>query len=281
MKVAQEGPSAIVIAHRGASGYVPGHTIEAYTLAYNQGADFLEPDLVMSKDGALVCSHDLTVTRRSNAARLYPDLVDDQGNIKLMDLELSEIQAIEITDDEGRGSYRLMSFQEFLDLVQRLNAGKNRMVGIIPELKAPGLHRAQGLPMEAKLLARLLEAGHGDHPELVILQGFEQESMRRLGEEQASPFPLVLCLGKNTTHEDLISVAEYCQGIAPHRSAIEDSETGATTDLIDEAHQLGLRVFPYTFLDEEESMRRYFHNHGVDGLFTDFPDIGVSARDNP
>jgi len=272
--------NAVVIAHRGASGYLPQHTLEAYSVGHEMGADFLEPDLVMCRDGHLICSHDLWVTENSNAALLYPDLVDEEGKVRIRDLFLTDLQKVDITDAEGRGSYRYATFVEFLGLVQLLAARKGEKVGIIPELKAAEWHRNEGLPMEAELMTRLAEADYSRRSDPVILQGFEQASLRRLSADHDCPFPLVLCLGAESTVEDLQWAAEFCEGIAPPRGAIEDPETGARSDLVERAHALGLSVFPYTFGDEEEAMRRFFHEHRVEGLFTDFPDKGVAARDD-
>jgi len=276
-----ERPHGVVIAHRGASGYAPEHTLEAYSIGHEQRADFLEPDLVMCRDGYLVCSHDLTVTKNSNAASLYPDLVDEEGNIKIRDLLLAQLQSVEVTDEEGRGSYRYATFKEFLDLAQLISVRPGEKVGVIPELKSPAWHRSEGLPMEAKLMARLAEGGYTRRSDPVILQCFDRDSLRRMSTEHGCPFPLVLCIGGDSTVDDLHWAAEFCEGIAPPRAAIEDPETGARTDLIERAHALGLAVFPYTFLDEEEEMRRYFYEYGVEGVFTNFPDKGVAARDKP
>ena len=273
--------SAAVIAHRGASGYLPEHTLEAYSVAYEMGADFIEPDLVMCRDGHLICSHDLTVTKRSNAALLYPDMADEEGKVRIRDLFLAELRAIEVTDEKGQGSYRYATLKELLDLAQLLSTRAGEKVGLIPELKAPEWHRGEGLPMEAELMARLMEGGYTRRGDPVIIQCFDRDSLRRMSTEHSCVFPLVLCLGGEPLADDLTWAAEFCEGVAPHRAAIEDPETGAKTDLVERAHGLGLAVFPYTFLDEEEVMRRYLHEYGVQGLFTNFPDKGVAARDTP
>lgn len=271
--------NAAVIAHRGASGYAPEHTLEAYSIGYEMGADFLEPDLVMCRDGHLICSHDLTVTKNSNAALLFPDLVDEEGNVRIRDLFLAELQRVEVTEEDGGGSYRYATFAELLNLTQLLSALKGEKVGLIPELKAPEWHRSEGLPMEAELVSRLAEGGYELRSDPVIIQCFDRNSLRRMSTEHSCTFPLVLCLGTDSTEEDLLWAAEHCEGIAPPRAAIEDPETGVKTDLIERAQGLGLSVFPYTFLDEEEAMRRYFREYGVQGVFTNFPDKGVAARD--
>ncbi len=275
----QKAATGVVIAHRGASGYLPEHTLEAYSAAFEMGADFLEPDLVMSRDGHLICSHDLTTTKNSNAALLYADRASEEGEVRIRDLLLSELREIDVTDAGGGGSYRYATFEELLDLTQLLAVRTGEKVGIIPELKAPEWHRSEGLPMETALLSRLAEAGYRLRSDPAILQCFERNSLYRLGAEFGCSFPLVLCLGAESTADDLVWAAEFCDGVAPPRAAIEDPETGARSDLIERAHELGLAVFPYTFLDEEEAMRRYLHDYGVEGVFTNFPDKGVAARD--
>jgi len=265
----------VVIAHRGASGYLPEHTIEAYSLGYEMGADFLEPDLVMCRDGHLICSHDLSVTGRSDAADLYPERADEEGVVRIRDLSLAELRRVRFTDADGAGSYRYATFSELLDLARSFFG---REVGVAPELKSPEWHRAEGLPMERRLIEQLTKAGYRAATELVIIQCFERESLYRLKVELGSPFPQVLCLGGESTAADLNWAAEFCEGVAPPRAAIEDPETGEVSGLVEGAHRLGLSVYPYTFGDEEEAMRRYLYEHGVEGLFTDFPDKGVAAR---
>ena len=276
-----EQPGPVIIAHRGASGYLPEHTLKAYALGHAMGADLIEPDLVMSGDGHLVCSHDRTLRRTSNAAALYPHLANESGEVRFCDLTLAEIGRVEFPGKGGEGSYRYVTFAEFLDLMKRLGRSTGQQVGIIPELKAPGWHRSLGLPMEAELLDRLVEAGYGELGAPVIIQCFEKESLRRLRVEHGSPFRQVLCLGKDSTGEDLDWAARFCDGIAPSRAGVEDAETGAVSDLVARAHALGLAVYPYTFKDEQEAMARFLHEHRVEGLFTDFPDKGAAARDGP
>lgn len=273
-----ERSNAVVIAHRGASGHAPEHTLEAYSIGHAMGADFIEPDLVMCRDGYLICSHDLTVRKESNAAYLYPDLVDAAGEVKIRDLFFAELRKVNFPDAAGEGSYRYASFVEFLDLMVLLGQRTGKKVGIIPELKAPAWHRSEGLPMEAELITRLAEAGYGALSDPVIVQCFDRESLRRLRVEHQCPFPQVLCLGKGFTEVDLAWAAEFCDGVAPHRASIEDLQTGEASGLVEKAHALGLAVFPYTFENEEAAMRRYFYEHGVEGVFTNFPDAGVAAR---
>ena len=276
-----ESTDAVVIAHRGASGHAPEHTLEAYSMGHAMGADFIEPDLVMCRDGYLICSHDLTVRKESNAASLYPDLVNGAGEVMIRDLFYAELKKVNFSDEAGEGSYRYASFVEFLDLMVLLGQRTGKKVGVIPELKAPAWHRSEGLPMEAELMARLAEAGYGALSDPVIIQCFDKESLRRLKVEHESPFPQVLCLRKNSTGDDLAWAAEFCDGVAPHRSSVEDSQTGEASGLVESAHALGLAVFPYTFEDEEAAMRRYFYEYGVEGVFTNFPDAGVAARARP
>ena len=268
----------VIIAHRGASGYAPEHTLEAYSLAHAMGADFIEPDLVMCRDGHLICSHDRTVRTESNAAFLYPDLVNAKGEVYIRDLFLADLRMVNFADEAGEGSYRYATFVEFLDLMKLLELRTGERTGIIPELKAPEWHRSSGLPMEAEFVTQLARAGYGALSDPVIVQCFERESLRRLRVELDSPFAQVLCLGKESTGDDLAWAAKFCDGIAPPRAAIEDVETGVVSELIESAQALGLAVFPYTFEDEEAAMRRYLHEYGVEGVFTNFPDKGVAAR---
>ncbi|MCH2107303.1 MAG: hypothetical protein MK291_11755 [Planctomycetes bacterium] len=273
--------NAVVIAHRGASGYLPEHTLEAYTVAWEMDADFLEPDLVMCRDGHLICSHDLTMTERSNAALLYPDLADSDGKVWIKDLFLAELRMVEVTNEEGEGSYRYATLEELLGLVQLLSARTGEKVGLIPELKAPAWHRSIGLPMEGALMEALARGGYLSRGDPVVIQCFDRDSLQRMRAEHGCTFPLVLCLRREPLGDDLGWAAEHCEGVAPHRKSIEDPETGVKTELITRAHELGLSVFPYTFGDEQEAMRRFIYQYGVEGVFTDYPDKGVAARGRP
>ena len=127
----------------------------------------------------------------------------------------------------------------------------------------------------------LAKAGYLSRSDPVVIQCFDRDSLQRMRAEHGCTFPLVLCLRREPLEDDLSWAAEHCEGVAPHRKSIEDPEAGVRTDLITRAHELGLSVFPYTFGDEEEVMRRFFHEYGVEGVFTDYPDKGVAARARP
>ena len=143
-------PSKIVIAHRGASGYLPEHTLPAYALAHGMGADFIEPDLVLTRDGHLICLHDIYLQETTNAEQLFPDRARDDGRWYAADFTLDEIRRLQAEErldsrfPKGASRFAVPAFTEMIELVQGLNGRTGRAVGIYPELKAPAWHRAEG-----------------------------------------------------------------------------------------------------------------------------------------
>ncbi len=190
-------PNPIIIAHRGASGYLPDHTLEAYSLAIDRGADFIEPDLVSTKDGQLVARHEpnliatTDVSKRPEFAdrkrKMEVDGVNEEGFFA-SDFTLSEIKTLGAVqqfaerDQSFNGKFRVPTLTEIIDLAKAKSREKNRTIGIYPETKHPSYHRALGLPLEDALIAGLKVAGwiHVDAP--VYVQSFEPSSLRYLRE---------------------------------------------------------------------------------------------------
>jgi glycerophosphoryl diester phosphodiesterase len=188
-------PLPLVIGHRGASGYLPEHTLESYTRAIELGADFIEPDLVSTKDGVLIARHEPNmiattdvVDRREFASRrktIKIDGVDDTGFFA-SDFTLAEIktlrakQASPDRDQSHNGKYEIPTFEEVIALAQTQAKKRGRTIGVYPETKHPTWHAEQGLPLEDKLLAALEKAGWRDAGSPVFIQSFEQANLRAL-----------------------------------------------------------------------------------------------------
>lgn len=183
----------LVIAHRGASGYLPEHTLEAYRLAIEMGADFIEPDLVATKDGALIVRHEpmLGATtdvadRPEFAGRKTTRKVDgvDVTDWFACDFTLAEIkqlrarQAMRERDQSHNGKHQIPTFEEVIALAKAESARLGRTVGVYPETKHPTFHAALGLPLEDKLLAALVAAGWTDADAPVIVQSFETANLK-------------------------------------------------------------------------------------------------------
>jgi glycerophosphoryl diester phosphodiesterase len=329
------GP-ALVIGHRGASGYRPEHTLASYELAARLGADFMEPDVVVTKDGVLVCRHEPEIGGTTDVAA-HPEFADRRVTKQVDGLtitgwwaedftlaELNTLRAIErlpaIRQENTLydGRFAIPTLQQVLDLRKELSRRLGREIGVYPETKHPTYFQQAGLALEPKLLGLLRRNGlnRGDAP--IIVQSFETTNLQQLRElglrtrvvqllgASGAPFDLVNA-GDPRTYADLATPAElrriarYGDGVGPDKSLViprrADGSLGEPTQLVDDAHQVGLVVHPYTFRAENTflptDLRRgaadadfgraideqvAFLRAGVDGLFTDQPDIGMIAR---
>ncbi len=287
-------PAPIVIAHRGASGYLPEHTLPAYALAHGMGADYIEPDLVMTRDGHLICLHDVYLQATTNVEQVFPDRAREDGRWYAADFTIEEVRRLQADERLGdrfpRGASRFAvpAFTEMIELVQGLNEGTGRRVGIYPELKAPAWHREQGLEIEEALLEALDRYGYLEEGAPVFVQSFEEESLRRL-RALGSELPQVFLMAEVERYRPFLSaegiagVAKFATGLGPAKTMIERQP-----ELLDWARTAGLTVHPYTFRADqvpdgygshEEELRRYLVDLGVDGVFTDFPDRARAVLD--
>ena len=273
----------ILVAHRGASAYAPEHTLEAYRLALEQGADFVEQDLQISKDGVLVCLHDLTLERTTDVETMFPERarLDAQGRptwpVAAFTLqELKRLDAGSWFKPEFKGA-RIATFQEAIDLV----AGK---AGLYPETKAPEIYGDRGFDMERLLLAALTQNGLDTTTSRtpVIIQSFSAASLRKIA-ALGSARPRVLLVmsepdagGKRwLSDEGLKEVRQFANGIGPAKALVLKDPT-----LVARAHAAGLSVTPYTFRSAglpagataRDEMADFLYRIGVDALFTDNPD---------
>ncbi|MFO7974654.1 MAG: glycerophosphodiester phosphodiesterase [Candidatus Hydrogenedentota bacterium] len=284
----------IVIAHRGASGYLPEHTLEAYAMAHALGADYIEPDLVMTKDGRFVCMHDIHLKDTTNVEEVFPERKREDDKWYAADFTLEEIKQLSVHErlpfrfPEGAASFRVPTFEEMIELVQGLNKTTKRVVGIYPELKAPAWHRSQGLAMEEAFLEVAKQYGYEGKDAPVFVQCFEEATLKRMRLELGSELPQIMLIGGGKssaallTPEGLETIAAFAEGIGPAKSVIDENP-----GIVAEAHKRNLDVHPYTFRAEfpgkgyesvEEELARFFFEYGVDGVFTDFADIAVHVR---
>ena len=269
------------IAHRGASNYAPEHTEAAYRLALEQKADFVEPDLAVTKDGILVCLHDDTLERTTNILEVFPDR-DSQdmraGMAKRWlanDFTLAEIKRL----DAGRwfdpkfAGQRVPTFQEMIDLVR----GK---AGIYPELKSPPLYTRRGIDM-AKIFVEAIKKNRLDTPESlettpVIIQSFDEATVRRVAKElPAIPRVFLTSKDEDVTDARLRELATFATGIAPEKVVI-----ARNPDMVKRAHNAGLTVTSWTFRADDKTtfpsvrdeMAHFLYDLGIDALFTNHPD---------
>ncbi len=295
----------VIVAHRGASGYLPEHTLAGYAYAHAQGADYLEPDLMMSKDGVLVAMHDQTLDATTNVAQVFPGRSRPDGMHYVADFTLAELKDLTVRERTRAGAavypdrfpsdihlFSIPTLEEIILLTQGLNRSTGRSVGIYPETKFAEWHRQQGLFMEEALLEVLSTHGYEGADANVWVQSFEPSSLRRMRHELGSELPLVQLIAAHRTFLPMVTpagldeIASYADGIGPSKRLIEDASGNPVDELfvVHGAQARGLVVHPYTFraddlpvyadsLDME--LRRFFFEYGVDGVFVDFPDIAL------
>lgn len=292
------GDAPRVIAHRGASGERPEHTLEAYLLAIEQGADIIEPDLVMTADGVLIARHDRYLSTTTNVAD-RPEFADrrrasgGRDDWWVEDFTLAEIRTLRARQPfEGRASdfddqFLIPTFEEILDLAAELG------VPTEPEVKAPAQFVAAGLDPLPELVRILRERGLDGSDAATAIQCFEPDFLARLNEEVDTPLLMLVFqmqeldpgvpLGVPTVAlEDL---ARFADGVGPDKTLVVNA-AGEDTGFISAAHALGLTVHPWTFrLDRpvgdgasfEQEMRRIY-SLGADGVFTDHPAQALAVR---
>lgn len=285
---AAQAASPVVIAHRGASGYLPEHTLEAYALAYGLGADYIEQDVVLTKDNHFVILHDIHLEGTTDVEERFPDRHRADGKWYAADFSLAEIKTLSVHErtskrfPAGKSRFEVPTLEEAIELIQGLNATMGRDVGIYPELKGPTFHREAGFSMEAQLVTLLARYGYTGPDARVFVQCFEPDSLRLIRTELKSALPLVQLISGHQlqaelrTREGLKDVATYANGIGPDKNIIENNP-----DYVRWAHEVGLVVHPYTLRSDEcpdkyatpeAEIKQFYEVYGVDGAFTDFTD---------
>jgi glycerophosphoryl diester phosphodiesterase len=283
-------PHPLIIAHRGASGYLPEHTLASYALAVMQGADYIEPDLVMTRDGQLVARHDNELgmttdvaSRPEFAARKRTQVVDGEPlngwfseDFTLAELKtLRAIERIPATRPGNArldGSLQIPTLQEIIDLVKALQTSQGRTIGLYIETKHPTHFQSLNLAMEKPLVDTLSRNGY-DHAEApVYIQSFEVDNLKTLS--QLTPLRLVQLLwvkgqpydqqqrgssldyAQMTSAEGLKAIAQYAAGVGPEKSQViapdASGTLGTPSNLVRDAHAAGLKVHPYTFRAENQ-----------------------------
>ncbi len=353
------GDKPLVVGHRGASGYRPEHTLASYQLAIDMGADFIEPDLVATKDGVLVARHEPNITNTTDvstraefAARKTKKMVDgvEEEGWFASDFTLAEIktlyakQTFPERDQSFNAQFRIPTLEEVLDLAKAQSAKLGRTVGVIPETKHPTFHVNLGLKLEDRLLAILAGYGYTEKTSPVVVQSFEVSNLKYL--RSKSQIRLVQLVDANDVKPDgsmdltapydkpydfavagdartfaslltpagLQEIKTYADMIGPWKPYLipsrqvdanndgkpddlnsdgqideRDRVLMPATDVIKNAHAVGLMVVPYTFRNEAKRLTsdykgdpgaeyKRFYEAGVDGVFSDFPDTAVAAR---
>ncbi len=273
----------IVIAHRGASGLRPEHTIASYTLAIDQGADFIEPDLVLTKDDVFVARHENDITGTSDVAA-HPEFASRKTTRTIdgelhngwfaEDFTLAELKTLrarerlpQLRPDNAKydGEFQIPTLAEIITLAKTESKKRGRTIGIYPETKHPSYFASIGKPMEARLVAQLKAAGWDSASAPVFIQSFEVDNLKTLhkltairliqlmsaigGPADAGKKGVAPSYAAMTTPAGLKAVAAYAYGIGPDKAMIQNGDAPPTS-LVADAHAAGLRLHPYTFRAE-------------------------------
>jgi glycerophosphoryl diester phosphodiesterase len=191
------GTDKVVVAHRGASGYLPEHTLAAKAMAYAQGADFLEQDVVMSKDDRLVVLHDRFLDRVTNGADVFPGRARDDGRYYAIDFTLAELRTLSFSEGFtvkdgkqvadyperfplGKSHFGLHTLSEEIEMIQGLNHSTGRDVGLYVEVKAPWFHQSEGKQISRAVLETLKQYGYASHDDNAIVQVFDPNGLKRI-----------------------------------------------------------------------------------------------------
>jgi glycerophosphoryl diester phosphodiesterase len=304
----------IVIAHRGASGYLPEHTLEAKALAFGLGADYLEQDIVATRDRELVVLHDLHLDDVANVASVFRGRSRTDGRHYVVDFDLAELRRLTVSERRqpgataarfpGRfpvntGAFRIATLDEELDLIAGLNRSTGRAVGIYPEVKSPRWHHEHGVDLGAMLLAKLETRGYREERSAAYVQCFDAAELRRMRTELGCRLKLVQLVGPEKEYSSLLDedglrrVAAYAHALGPGYEQLIASGESPTAEprpaeLAAAARRAGLRLHPYTFREDvlppfaaslERLLDFFFVSVGVDGVFCDHPDVAVRVRD--
>ena len=322
----------LVIAHRGASGYLPEHTLESKVLAFAQGADFIEQDVVMTRDDQLVVIHDLTLERTTDVAALFPGRARADGSYYVIDFTLEELRRLAVSEGRrqdgqaqypqrfpaGTSRFGLHTLEEELELIRGLEQSTGRRVGIYPELKSPWFHHQHGKDLASAVLRVLRDQGYRSAADGVFVQSFDHAELRRVHDDLLPALgldlPLVQLIAENAwqetferaedgqwrpadylwmqTPQGLQSLATWVVGVGPAFTMLLEAGTPAeprANGFVAAAHAAGLVVHPYTFRQEANELPPFaaslpalltffLDDVGVDGVFTDFPDVAVRVR---
>lgn len=298
----------LVIAHRGAPGYLPEHTLESVTLAYAQGADYIEQDLVATKDSKLIVLHDIHLETVTNVEQVFPSRKRKDGRYYALDFTLAELKTLRVHERQdaegnqvfplryrGDGSFQIATFEDQIELIQQLNRQFAKTVGFYPEIKSPAWHLEQGIDISQLVMNVLRKHKLDDGSKNIYLQCFDFSETQRLRNELGAKVKLIQLIAENDwsesptnydvlkTPQGLADIAKVAQGIGPWIPQLVDLKTMQSTGYVAQAHSAGLKVHPYTFrkdalpddVTQQQALQMLFKQLKVDGVFTDFTDTVV------
>ncbi len=285
LQLIQQNGRHSVVAHRGASGYLPEHTLEAYTLAHSQGADYIEPDVILTRDNVLVCLHDLELETTTDVATRFPDRKRPDGHWYTIDFTVAELKQLRVfgrvkdAERDTMQGYQIATLDELTLLVKRLNKATSRRTALLIETKDPEWHIKQGKPLEPVLLQTLAKHKVDTPSSGYIIQSFDDAHLMRLRNVHQLHLPLMWLTGELPSVDKVDGIKAWAYGINPHRSAIEDEGKSNSEGLavLEKMHSRGMKMFVWTFNNEPDVFRRFLERYGVDGVITNNPDAGVRA----
>ena len=289
----------IVIAHRGASGYLPEHTLPSKAMAYAMGADYLEQDIVLSKDNIPVVIHDIHLETVTDVAKKFPERKRNDGKFYVIDFTFDELKQLNVlerfnpTTNEAdfpnrfplfKSNFKLHSLQDEIELIQGLNKSTGKNIGIYPEIKEPEFHQKEGKDISKIVLNILSNYGYKTKNDNCILQCFDAKELKRIREEFKSKLFLIQLIEFKEDEKRLEEFATYADGIGPWIQQIikgkDENGKWLISDLVINAHKNNLKVHAYTFRADQlgefktfdELLNVALYKANIDGVFTDFPD---------
>ncbi len=329
--------SKLVIAHRGASGYLPEHSLASKAMAHAMNADYIEQDVVMTKDDHLVVLHDPYLDRVTDVMEVFPERsreVFGQNRWLAIDFTLQEVKQLKMTEgfsvDPSTGkktsgyptrfplfksSFQVSTLQEEIELIQGLNTSTGKDIGIYVEIKAPWFHLMEGKDISKLTLQIMKQYGYVGKQDKAFVQCFDPDETKRINDqlmpELGLDLNLVQLIAETSWNETMRlvdgklvpynyqwmheadameKIAQYADAIGPWKAMLVSSESTRNhiiiNDMVRNAHKQGLKVHPFTFRKEthripdyaedfEQLLDIFLYQIGVDGVFTDFPDLAV------
>lgn len=313
------GDQKVVIAHRGASGYLPEHTLQATAMAYAMGPDYIEPDVVLTKDGVPIVLHDIHLDSTTDVEAKFPTRYRPDGHWYAIDFTLNEIKQLNVSERRDMKSnqavfpqrfpvnlstFQIPTLAEQIELIQGLNKSTEQNIGIYPELKSPAFHELHGFDMGKIVLDVLAEYNYTKRSDKVFVQCFDPFYLKKLRDEHLTDLALIQLIGPNEweisdadynqlmSTEGLAKISEYADGIGIWMNQIKDEpEQSYVTNpnLVKDAHNVGLKVHVYTlrkdslpsYVDSFSELHRlFYYDFDIDGAFTDFSDETIKFLSN-
>jgi glycerophosphoryl diester phosphodiesterase len=293
----------VIIAHRGASGYLPEHTMESKAMAYAMHPDFIEQDLVLSKDDIPIVIHDIYLGDITDVAQRFPNRSRDDNRFYVIDFTYNELKQLNVLErfnpktkeavflnrfPYGKSHFNLHSLQDEIELIQGLNKSTGNDIGIYPEIKNPKFHSENGKDISKIVLGILSDYGYRTRSDNCILQCFDAPELKRIRIDLKSELFLVQLIGWKMEEGQLENYRNYADGIGPSIKHLilgfDEDKNVIFSDLVKNAHDLNLKVHAFTFRADqlggipsfEKLLELGFYGADVDGIFTDFPDKAVS-----